>query len=159
MNLTTAVAIVLSAVAFTATVSAKASKATKTAKAVKAIGGMYGSYSMSYSMSMSLPSCKEKRGLVYDTGTAYLSVNINPLITPNPGETFNYFTYSGAESNPGSVECGADADDGPGIMRFKADNADAPDGTIAECTYSACYDWTCEPDCCCENSIFIEVTD
>ena len=106
---------------------------------------------------MSLPNCKSRAGFSYDTGTEFLEVDIKPLITPEPGETFNYFLYSGA-ANPKDGICFAEGTE-LGIMRFSADNGDAPDGTIAKCTYKTCYEEDCAPECCCEANILIEVTD
>jgi hypothetical protein len=165
MNLLSVVAIALAAAASPATVSAYSysysakaskysskatkSKATKT-KAAKSTGS-YG-----YSMSMSLPSCRRKTGLSYDTGNDFLEVDITPLITPEPGETFNHFSYFGA-ANPKDGTCYEG--DEPGVMRFTADGSVTPDGTMAQCTYKACYEEACDPECCCKNIILIEVTD
>ena len=150
MNLSTAAAIALCSAASAATASAysfssKGSKASSKATKSKA--------SKSGSMSMSMLNCRSEEGLIYDTGTEFLEVDVEGLVS---GGTFNYFSYSGA-SNPLDGTC-FDGDE-IGIMRFNADNNDAPDGTISECEYQACLEEDCAPDCCCENIILIEVTD
>jgi len=120
-------------------------------KAAKSTGS-YG-----YSMSMYyLPSCRRKTGLSYDTGSDFLEVAITPLITPESGATFNHFSYFGA-ADPKDGTCYEG--DEPGVMRFTADGSVTPDGTMAECTYKACYEEACDPECCCQNIILIEVTD
>mmetsp|Transcript_7645 Transcript_7645/g.12601 ORF Transcript_7645/g.12601 Transcript_7645/m.12601 type:complete len:159 (+) Transcript_7645:120-596(+) len=158
MNLfAAAVAISLSAAASTATVSAysfsaKASKASSKgakAKSTKTKASKAGSYSMS----ISLPNCKPDR-LDYDTGSGEMKINLDPLITPEAGEAFDFFTYKSTSEN---WKCYKSAE--PGIMLFFADNADAPDGTVAECIYEACYEEDCAPDCCCTNTITLMVDD
>lgn len=157
MNLSATVAIALSATAgcsaysFSSKGSKASSKAVKS-KATKTKAAKAGSYSMS----MSLPSCKGKDGLEFDTGSGSMEVDVGQLVTPEAGETFTSFSYSG-----GSAETGYTCEEGDelGFMKFSADNDIAKDGTIADCTYEACYEEDCAPECCCENIILIEVTD
>jgi hypothetical protein len=105
-----------------------------------------------------VPKCKGEQ-LSYDTGGDTLNgifpVDIRPLIEAAEGKTFNYFEYSGA-TNPEDGKCYADSSL-PWVMNF--DNDGAPDCTVAECTYRACYEESCIPYCCCQNIILIEVTD
>eukprot|EP00985_Skeletonema_marinoi_P005771 scaffold2505_cov150-Skeletonema_marinoi.AAC.3 len=81
---------------------------------------------------------------------------IGQLVTPEAGETFTSFSYSGGTDEEG-WKC--EEGDKLGFMKFTADNSIATDGTIADCTYEACYEEECAPECCCENIILIEVTD
>lgn len=164
MNLSAAI-IVLSAAVSSATVSAHSyshsisakgskasSKATKS-KATKSKAAKAGSYSYSFSMSMSLPHCKKFR-TDYDTGNEYIEIGVEDLVTPEAGQTFNYYSYTPATLQYECYEGGE-----LGRMRFSADNQKAPDGTIAECDYEACYEEDCAPDCCCGNTVFIRVDD
>lgn len=168
MNLSAAAIALLSAAASPAAVSAysyshsisakgskASSKATKSkATKAKAAKSKAAKASYSYSMSMSLPHCKESEQLDYDTGTEFIEVDVEALVTPEAGKTFNYFSYTPATDQYQCYE-----GDEPGIMRFSADNADAPDQTLAECNYEACYEEDCAPNCCCVNTILIMVDD
>mmetsp|Transcript_9184 Transcript_9184/g.13477 ORF Transcript_9184/g.13477 Transcript_9184/m.13477 type:complete len:158 (-) Transcript_9184:173-646(-) len=157
MNLSATVAIALyatagcSAYSFSSKGSKASSKAVKS-KATKTKAAKAGSYSMS----MSLPSCKGKDGLEFDTGLGSKQFDIGQLVTPEAGETFTSFSYSGGTDEEG-WKC--EEGDKLGFMKFTADNSIATDGTIADCTYEACYEEECAPECCCENIILIEVTD
>jgi len=102
-----------------------------------------------------LPLCIDGE-LSYDTGNGTLAVDMNPLLTPSPGQNFTSFRYSGAENNGTCF-----ASSSPAVMNFD-NNPDAMDGTIAQCNYVACYEDDCDDDdqeCCCNASIFIEITD
>ncbi len=150
----------VSAHSYSHSISAKGSKASSKAakskatksKATKSKAAKAGSYS--FSMSMSLPHCKKSEQLDFDTGMESIEVDVNKLVTPEAGKTFNYFSYTPATDQ---YEC--EEGDEIGIMLFSADNENAPDGTLAECDYEACYEEDCAPDCCCANTILIMVDD
>ncbi len=150
----------VSAQSYSHSISAKGSKASSKAtksKATKSKSKAAKAGSYSFSMSMSLPHCKEIKksdNLVYDTGNEFIEVDVEQLVTPEADKTFNYFSYTPATNQYQCYE-----GDEVGIMRFSADNADAPDGTLAECDYEACYEEDCAPDCCCVNTILIRVDD
>ena len=104
---------------------------------------------------MSLPNCKRKHR-DYDTGEGVVEIDVNQLVTPEAGETFTYFEYT---TIPDDALWECSAGDEPGIMLFSADGEFVPDLTTAECSYQACYEKDCAPDCCCGNIVSLLVDD
>lgn len=124
------------------------SKASKNHKASKGL-------SLSYSMSM-VDTCP-RLSFTYDTGAMEgTDYNIKAEL-PGSGQSYNYFEFSGP-ANPDDGACTPESNES-GIVKFKADNQNAPDGTVSRCTYKACYDEDCSPDCCCSNVMLFMITD
>ena len=122
------------------------SKASKNHKASKGL-------SLSYSMSM-VDTCP-RLSFEYDTGALEgKDYNIKPEL-PGSGQPYNYFS---GPANPDDGVCTPESNDS-GIVNFYADNQSAPDGTVSRCTYKACYDEDCAPDCCCSNVMLFMVSD